>query len=138
MNQKVRQLRDELDKKLAPAVAWYQERETREQRILQLLAALLAVAVVYWLIWQPSWEARESARQRYIANQQTLAWIESNADAVRAARGNRSGGGEQLGSNWVSNISRSAQSYGLTLRGFTPTAMNPCACNWRTSPPAPC
>ena len=42
MNQKVRQLRDELDKKLAPAVAWYQERETREQRILQLLAALLA------------------------------------------------------------------------------------------------
>ena len=120
MKQKTQQLRDELDKKLAPAVAWYQERETREQRILQLLAVLFAVAVVYWLIWQPSWEARESARQRYIANQQTLSWIESNADAVRAAKGSRSGGSAQLGSNWVSGISRSAQSYGLTLRGFTP------------------
>ena len=60
-----------------------------------------------------------AAGQRYLANQETLAWIESNADAVRAARGGGNTGAD-LGPNWTSNISRSVQSYGLTLRGFTP------------------
>ncbi len=120
MKQNLQQAREKLDAKLAPARAWYEQREPREQRILQVLALLLAVALVYWLIWQPAWEARDEARQRYLANQETLAWIESNADAVRAARSGGGGGGADLGPNWTSNISRSVQSYGLTLRGFTP------------------
>ncbi|GAA5118712.1 type II secretion system protein GspM [Alloalcanivorax gelatiniphagus] len=121
MKQRLREGRSQLNKRLAPAVTWFQDREPREQRILQLLAVLLAVAVVYWLIWQPSWNARQDARQRYLSNQQTLAWIEANADAVRAARGGGKPGTTQLGSNWVSEVSRSAQNYGLTLRGFTPS-----------------
>jgi general secretion pathway protein M len=121
MNAKIEETRQRLRKGLAPAIAWYREREPREQRVLQLLSVLFALALVYWLIWQPSWNAREDARQRYLANQETLTWIESNAPAVRAARGGASKStGSTLGANWVSDISRSAQSYGLTLRGFTP------------------
>ena len=120
MNKNLQQARQKLDARLAPARAWYEQREPREQRILQVLAALLAVALVYGLIWQPAWDARDAARQRYLANQETLAWIENNADAVRAARGGGSNAGAALGPNWTSNISRSVQSYGLTLRGFTP------------------
>ncbi len=120
MNKNLQQAREKLDAKLAPARAWYEQREPREQRILQALALLVAAALIYWLIWQPAWEARDAARQRYLANQETLAWIESNADAVRAARGGGSNAGADLGPNWTSNISRSVQSYGLTLRGFTP------------------
>ena len=120
MKQQLRDAREQLRKRLAPAMTWYQERETREQHILQLLAALLAVALLYWLIWQPGWNAREDARQRYLANQETLLWIQSNADAVRGARGGGERNSPQLGSNWVGEVSRSAQDYGLTLRGFTP------------------
>lgn len=116
----MKQLREELNKKLTPAITWYQQRETREQRILQLLAVLLAVALVYWAIWQPSWEARQDARQRYLSNQQTLEWIQSNADAVRAVRGGGENRGSRLGANWISEVSRSARNHGLTLRGFTP------------------
>jgi len=120
MNRNLEQARAQLRNKLAPARAWYEQREPREQRILQGLALLLAVALVYWLIWQPSWEARNAARQSYLANQETLAWIESNAGAVRAARGGGGASTADLGPNWTSDISRSVQSYGLTLRGFTP------------------
>ena len=36
------------------AVNWYQSREPREQRILQVLAAVAFLVVLYWLIWAPS------------------------------------------------------------------------------------
>lgn len=119
MNRNLQQAREKLNARLAPARAWYEQREPREQRILQVLAWLVAAALVYLLIWQPAWDARDEARQRYLANQETLAWIESNAGAVRAARGG-DGAATDLGPNWTSNISSSVQSYGLTLRGFTP------------------
>lgn len=116
----MKQLREQLNNKLAPAITWYQQREAREQRILQLLAVIIALALVYWLVWQPSWTARQDARQRYLSNQETLSWIQGNADAVRAVRGGDERTAPRLGSNWVSEVSRSAQNHGLTLRGFTP------------------
>ena len=62
MNKNLQQAREKLDAKLAPARAWYEQREPREQRILQALALLVAAALVYWLIWQPAWDARDAAR----------------------------------------------------------------------------
>lgn len=121
MNARIEQTRQELTRQLAPAIEWYRSREVREQRIMQVLGVLILVALLFWLVWLPSWQARDEARHRYVVNQQTLAWIESNAPAVRAARGGGGqGGGETLGANWIGEISRSAQSYGLVLRGFTP------------------
>ena len=49
MNKNLQQAREKLDAKLAPARAWYEQREPREQRILQALALLvctLAIAAV--------------------------------------------------------------------------------------------
>ena len=42
MNKNLQQAREKLDAKLAPARAWYEQREPREQRILQALALLVA------------------------------------------------------------------------------------------------
>ncbi|ASK33838.1 general secretion pathway protein GspM [Alcanivorax sp. N3-2A] len=121
MNKQIEETRLKLRKQMAPAISWYQQREPREQRTLQLLAVLIGAALIYWLIWQPSWQARQDARQRYLANQETLSWIENNAPAVRAARGGSDKNvSDTLGANWVSEISGSVQTYGLTLRGFTP------------------
>src|SRR5699024_2006679 len=120
MNPRIEQGKQELAKRLAPAIDWYQSREAREQRVIQMLGALVLVALVFWLVWLPSWHARDEARHRYVVNQQTLAWIEANAPAVRAAHGEKPGSGNALGADWVSRISGSARDYGLTLRGFTP------------------
>lgn len=138
MNQRIEQGKRELSKRLAPVIAYYQSRDSREQRIIQVLGVVIAAAILYWLIWLPSWHARETARQRYVTNQQTLAWIRDNAPAVRAAHGqkSRSGGGE-LGADWFGGISHSAQTYGLTLQGFTPNGDNAVRIQMENQPAAP-
>lgn len=99
---------------------WYASREAREQTVLKVLAGVAFFVVLYWLIWAPSLAARDQARQQYVANMQTLEWINANSDAVQAARANSSNGGSSLSGNWVSDVSRSADDFGLTLKGFSP------------------
>lgn len=139
MNQRIQEGKQELQKRLAPAIAWYQSREPREQRVMRILGVMIALALVFWLIWLPSWHARDNARQRYLSNQQTLAWIQDNAPAVRAAHGDKSksGGGDSLGADWVGGISRSAQNYGLTLRGFTPNGNESVRIQMENQPASP-
>ena len=83
MKQQLEQARSQLNKRLQPAFEWYASREPREQTILQLLAAVIVLFLIYALIWQPIWNARESARQRYVANEQTRQWIELNAVRIQ-------------------------------------------------------
>ena len=101
------------------AVNWYQSREPREQRILQVLAAVAFLVVLYWLIWAPSVAARDQAKKRFVSNQQTLQWIQDNRGAVIAARRGDASAARPTG-NWTGNVSRSADQIGLTLKGFSP------------------
>lgn len=98
---------------------WYASREPREQTVLKVLASVAVFVVLYWLVWAPSLAARDQARQQYVANMQTLEWINANSGAVQAARSN-SNGSSRLPENWVSDVSRSADDFGLTLKGFSP------------------
>ncbi|MGB2248771.1 MAG: type II secretion system protein GspM, partial [Alcanivorax sediminis] len=95
----------QLQQRLTPLVQWYQSREPREQKVLQLLAAVFVVVLIYWLIWAPSVNARDQALQRYVSNTQTLEWINANAAAIRAASGGKA---STLPRNWVGEVSRSA------------------------------
>lgn len=107
----------QLKHRLSPLVQWYQGREPREQRVLQLLGAVFIVVLIYWLLWAPSVNARNQSMQRYVANMQTLEWINANEGAVRAASGGKA---SALPRNWVGEVSRSANAFGLTLKNFTP------------------
>lgn len=107
----------QLQQRLLPVVQWYQSREPREQQVLKLLGMVFIAVLVYWLIWAPSVDARNQAMQRYVANTQTLEWISANAGAVRAASAGKT---TTLPKNWVGEVSRSANAYGLTLKNFTP------------------
>ena len=107
----------QLKQRLAPLIQWYQSREPREQTVLQILAAVFVAAMIYWVLWSPAVNARDQAMQRYVANMQTLEWISANAGAVRAAS---SGKTSSLPRNWVGDVSRSANAFGLTLKNFTP------------------
>ena len=98
---------------------WYASREAREQQVLKVLAVVALFVVLYWVIWAPSWASRNQARQVYVANMQTLEWVDANSGAVMAARAGTSSG-SRLPDNWVSDVSRSADDFGLILRNFTP------------------
>lgn len=106
--------------RLAPAIAWYRQRDEREQRALQLLAAAAAVMLVYLIVWQPVMGGYQAAKARYQHNQGLLAWIQSNADAVRQQRSNSPQRPAGDGDDWINVINSSASREGLSLRGFTP------------------
>lgn len=101
------------------AVQWYESREPREQHILKILAVVAFVVLLYWLVWAPSVAARDQAKKQFMANQQTLQWIQDNREAVIAARRSDVSSAQPNG-NWTGNVSRSADQFGLTLKGFSP------------------
>jgi len=111
--------RHQLAQRIAPARAWYRQREPREQRALLLLAAALAVAAFWWLVWQPLYEGRSQAREGYVRATQTLDWIRANAPAVRESRQDSSSPAS-ADEDWTSRINSSASAHELTLKGFTP------------------
>ena len=110
--------KQQLRQRWKPVAHWYQSREPREQKVLQVLGVVLVLVMLYWLIWAPAVNGRNDARRQYVTNMQTHNWIEANASAVRAAA--TGGSRQRLPANWVSEVSRSANDYGLTLKGFSP------------------
>jgi general secretion pathway protein M len=115
----VQQWRAYLDPYLKPALAWYRQREAREQTALRVLGAALLVAAFWWLIWQPLYEGRQEARDQYIRAAQTLSWIQDNAPVVRGAQ-QQASSTPSTDEGWTSRISSSASAHNLSLKGFTP------------------
>lgn len=62
----------------------WQQFDAREQRLLKALAAVVILAVLYFLIWQPSYHARLNAEQRLQGQQQQLAWVQQNVARYKA------------------------------------------------------
>lgn len=119
--------RNEIMKYVAPLRQWWQhwwqERAPREQQVLQLLGLALVVFLLFVLLWQPLWSARNEARARYLSAHQTYDWMQSNAAAIQHARAS-SQQTRSSNSDWVMNINQSAAAAGLALKGFTPEGSN--------------
>ena len=113
------QWRAYIDPYLKPALAWYRQREVREQRALLALGAALVVALFWWLVWHPLYEGREQARNHYIRSAQTLSWIQDNASVVRGTQ-QQASSAPSTDEGWTSRISSSASAHNLSLKGFTP------------------
>ncbi len=97
---------------------WWSQRTASEQRVLSLLGAVVALFLLYSLLWQPVMHANEMAQKRYIAAQQTYSWISANAEAINTSR--QQATGHQGGGDWAMNVNSSASAAGLKLKGFTP------------------
>jgi len=114
-------LMDRLRPVMAPAQAWFQQRPPREQFALKVLSAAFALTLVYVLLWQPLLNWHNSASQRYQSNARLLSWIDDNAAAIRAASRRPANRSTAMSSgDWIAQLSRSASSAGVSLRGFTP------------------
>ncbi|PKM22065.1 MAG: type II secretion system protein M [Gammaproteobacteria bacterium HGW-Gammaproteobacteria-14] len=112
---------DRLRPIIAPAQGWFQQRPPREQMALKVLSAALALTLVYVLFWQPLMNWHNSATQLYQSNAKLLSWIDDNAAAIRAAsRRPANSSGTMASGDWIAQLSRSASTAGVSLRGFTP------------------
>ncbi len=119
MRQQLQQYREQAQRALAPAKAWYQSREPREQRVLQVLAVLVALLLVWMLIWQPAWSTRAAQKNQWLAQARMQQWMAANEPQIRQAQrsGNR---GASVQGDWISALTRSAATASVTLKGFNP------------------
>lgn len=119
MNQKLIELQQKLATVAMPAVQWYKGREPRERLVLQGLALMLAVLMVFMLIWQPAWSARAKQMQQWQAQARLLQWMQSNEAQIRQRQSNGSKSQAMQG-DWISALTRSAAAASVNLKGFNP------------------
>ena len=120
LQQQWQQLRSRVETRAEPAVTWYRSLARREQLAVAVLGTVLALMLVYQLVWAPVLDSRERAVSNYLARERVLNWIQDNADMVRQARSSQSDRPQTYQGDWISVINASASGAGLTLRGFTP------------------
>ncbi|MEE4252237.1 MAG: type II secretion system protein M [Alcanivoracaceae bacterium] len=108
-----------LQARLVPAKLWFSQREPREQLALKVLAVALTLVLLVALIWQPLVSSHADAKAEYARNSRLHAWIEDNSAAIRGASqgGNRP---TAPAGDWIAQLSRSAATAGVDLRGFNP------------------
>ncbi|HEX8641732.1 MAG TPA: type II secretion system protein GspM [Allosphingosinicella sp.] len=68
-------------------LAWWRVRTVREQRLLAVMAALLALVLGWLLVVRPLGDALDAARTRHAAAVTALAQARAEADAVQRGRG---------------------------------------------------
>jgi len=65
---------------------WWQAREARERRVLQLGLALILASLAWLLLWQPLEQARQAALARVATQRDTLTWMRGAATQVQVLR----------------------------------------------------
>jgi general secretion pathway protein M len=73
---------------------WYASREPQEQRIVSVLATLIAVSVLWLGLWKPVSDWKTTSQNQYRVAVANLDWLEANRDLIdtspQAAGGNAS------------------------------------------------
>ena len=64
---------------------WWDNISEREQQLTFISLVVVFIAVIYFLIWQPIATNLAASQQKLQSSEQTLQWIESNANKLVAA-----------------------------------------------------
>lgn len=86
----------------------------RDQIIILVLGAMMAVWLVYLMVLEPLFEAKSQNEADYVANQELLAWMKQSAAEVRALGGASNTGVQGRGSSAVVVVESALQQSGLT------------------------
>ena len=97
---------------------WYHSREPNEQRIVLALTVLVAVTLLWALIWKPISDWNTLERNRYQNAQAELDWVRANEQRARAAAS--TGNGPTGGRSLLPIITRSAEAQGIRVNRLQP------------------
>lgn len=64
---------------------WWENLSEREQQLTFVTLLVVFIAMIYFLIWQPVATNLAESQQKLQSSQQTLQWVESNANKLVAA-----------------------------------------------------
>lgn len=96
---------------------WYYGREASERKVIALLAAAIAITLVWLLIWQPVSNWRSLSHNRYENAQASLDWLTQNEQKARAAVTSQSAGSDR---SLLRLVTQAANAGGLKLNRVQP------------------
>lgn len=97
---------------------WFYAKDAGEQKILTIVAVIVAISLLWLLLWKPIADWRAEADNRFQNAQATLSWMQANEQRARASAGvSATAGGDR---SLVPLLTRAAQSLGLKLNRLQP------------------
>ncbi|PKI13168.1 type II secretion system protein GspM [Colwellia sp. 12G3] len=98
--------------------AWWQQLNSREQRLVAAMALVSIVFIFYSAIWQPINNSIAAANSKLTRQQELLTWVQENTALYQQAK--RAGGKSNLSGSISSVANRSAKTYKLTITRMQP------------------
>ncbi|KGJ92380.1 type II secretion system protein GspM [Colwellia psychrerythraea] len=98
--------------------AWWQQLNSREQRLVAAMGLAFMVFIFYSAIWQPLNNSLTEANSKLVRQQQLLSWVQENTALYQQAK--RSSGKLNLSGSISSVANRSAKNYKLTITRMQP------------------
>ncbi|AZQ83063.1 type II secretion system protein M [Colwellia sp. Arc7-635] len=98
--------------------AWWQQLNLREQRLVMAMSAVIAVFVLYGLIWQPLNESIAASKLKLERQQTLLAWVEENTQRYQQAK--RNGAMNSSSASLSSIVNRTSRTNDITITRMQP------------------
>ena len=100
---------------------WFESLQQRERTLVLAMAAVLAIAIVYFALYQPLQQRLAQAQKSLDREVKLLQWVETNGTKL-ARLGGSSYGGSQSNSNGSLDriVNNTARQYGLTINRLQP------------------
>lgn len=113
-------VRGAMDAQIAPWRVRWLALSVRDQRALALMLAAIAAAAIWWLLISPlaTWKDRQV--QRYTDEQESLAWMQANAQVARQVAGQLPAARGDEGQSLLAVVNASAREASLNLQRFEP------------------
>ncbi len=102
--------------------AWWQQLNTREQRLVSIMATLVIIFILYSAIWQPLNESLANANKKLIRQQTLLTWVTDNTAQYKQAKRNTQTSNSKGSLSGI--VNKSANSYKLTITRMQPQGNN--------------
>ena len=94
--------------------AWFAGLEPRERQLVSGGAIVLALLLLYVMIWEPLAGSYSDLKEDVAQQQQTLAWMQQAAAKIKALQGSGAGAARGLGGrSLLAVVDQSARSSGL-------------------------
>lgn len=98
--------------------AWWQQLNSREQRLVAAMAVVFMVFIFYSAIWQPINKSLAEANSKLIRQQALLTWVQENTNLYQQAK--QTAGKTKFSGSISSVANRSAKTYKLTITRMQP------------------
>lgn len=96
---------------------WWQQLELREQRLVLLMSALIAIFILYSLIWQPMNESIAKHKLKIARQQELLTLVQEGGQRYQQAKRN---GATGSGGSLSSIVNRTSKLNNITITRMQP------------------